>query len=475
MKRLKQYINRFQRLTSQGVKRFYSLSRRLMVRQRFKFTILGLCFVLWSCRLLATSPVEQTQVPDPALTRSITAMEQHLEQQYEDYFGRELADTSLDSNEIAQMLLGQIRQTGRKAAVLWVMPKPDHLRLVLINPGGLPIVHEVYEADTEKLYSIVRRFFIEITNPRKLTTTSYLEPAQQLYNWIIKPIKSDLEANGIETILFCLGEGLRTLPLAALHDGQQFLIEQYGITRIPGFNLMNHEYTQLNDAKVLAMGASEFKGQNPLPAVPMELSTIVQKTNPNLVGLWPGKSFLNDTFTLNNLDQQLTAEDYKIIHLATHAEFKPGEPNQSYIQLWDSQLRLNQMPEMDWNQPPAELLVLSACQTAVGNAEVELGFAGLALQSGVKSALASLWYVSDLGTLGLMSEFYQQLKTASTKAEALQNAQIAMIQQKVRFDEGQLITSANSLSLPPELEELDDLKMSHPFFWSGFNLIGSPW
>jgi CHAT domain-containing protein len=402
-------------------------------------------------------------------------MEQRLEQEYENYFSRELADTSLDSNEIAQVLLRQIRQTERKAAVLWVMPKPDHLRLVLINPGGLPIVHEVYEAAPDQLYNVVRRFFIEVTNPRKLTTTSYLEPAQQLYNWIIQPIKSDLEASGIETILFCLGEGLRTLPLGALHDGQQFLIEQYGITRIPGFNLMNHEYTKLNDAQVLAMGASEFQEQNPLPAVPVELSAIVQQTHPNPSGLWPGKSFLNDAFTLNNLDQQLTADDYKIIHLATHAEFKPGEPNQSYIQLWDGQLRLNQMPEMDWNQPPAELLVLSACRTAVGSSDVELGFAGLALQSGVKSALASLWYVSDIGTLGLMSEFYQQLKTASTKAEALQKAQIAMIQQKVRFDKGQLITSKNSLSLPPELTDLDDFKMSHPFFWSGFNLIGSPW
>jgi CHAT domain-containing protein len=455
-------------------RQFYGLSCRLSIQKRFKFAVLGFCLILWSSGWLTTTQVGLAQVPDPDLTQSITVMEQRLEQEYEEYFSRELADTSLDSNEIAQVLLRQIRQTERKAAVLWVMPKPDHLRLVLINPGSLPIVHEVYEAAPDQLYSVVRRFFIEVTNPRKLTTTSYLEPAQQLYNWIIQPIKSDLEAGGIETILFCLGEGLRTLPLGALHDGQQFLIEQYGITRIPGFNLMNHDYTKLNDAKVLAMGASEFQEQNPLPAVPVELSTIIQ-TNPNPSGLWPGKSFLNNAFTLNNLDQELTAEDYKIIHLATHAEFKPGEPRESYIQLWDSQLRLNQMPEMDWNQPPAELLVLSACRTAVGDSDVELGFAGLALQSGVKSALASLWYVSDIGTLGLMSEFYQQLKTASTKAEALQQAQIAMIQQKVHFDQGQLITSTNHLSLPSELQDLDDFKMSHPFFWSGFNLIGSPW
>jgi CHAT domain-containing protein len=475
MKRLSQSIDRFRVFFGQGVKKFYCLSGRLQIQQRVKFAVLGFCLILWSSGCLANTKVGLTQVPDPAVTRSITAMEQRLEQEYETYFNRELADTSLDSNEIAQVLLRQIRQTDRKAAVLWVMPKPDHLRLVLINPGALPVIREIPEANPTELYNVVRRFFIEVTNPRKLTTTSYLEPAQQLYNWMIRPIKSDLEAGGIETILFCLGEGLRTLPLGALHDGQQFLIEQYGITRIPGFNLMNSDYIKLNDAKVLAMGASQFQEQDPLPAVPVELSTIVQKSNPNPTGLWPGKSFLNDGFTLNNLDQQLSADDYQIIHLATHAEFQPGEPNQSYIQLWDSQLRLNQMPERHWNQPPAELLVLSACRTAVGSSDVELGFAGLALQSGVKSALASLWYVSDIGTLGLMSEFYQQLKTASTKAEALQKAQIAMIQQKVRFDKGQLITSTNHLSLPSELKDLDDFKMSHPFFWSGFNLIGSPW
>jgi CHAT domain-containing protein len=475
MKPLSKSIERFRAYFSPGIQKIYRLSRRFPVQRQVKFVTLGFCFVLLSCGLRVPPPVELAQVPDPAVTESITAMEQRLEQEYEAYFQRELADTSLDSNQIAQVLLRQIRLYGRKAAVLWVMPKSDHLRLVLINPGSSPIVQQISEADQEKLYTVVRQFYLEVTNPRKLATTSYLEPAQQLYNWIIQPIKTELEASEIETILFCLGEGLRTLPLGALHDGQQFLIEQYGITRIPGFNLMNHDYTQLNDAQVLAMGASEFSNQTPLPAVPVELSTIIQETNANPAGLWPGKAFLNDAFTQKNLDQQLRATDYKIIHLATHAEFKPGEPNQSYIQLWDSQLRLNQMPDMDWNNPPAELLVLSACRTAVGNADVELGFAGLALQSGVKSALASLWYVSDLGTLGLMSEFYQQLKTATTKAEALQKAQIAMIQQKVRFEQGELITSKNRLSLPPELAELNQIKMSHPFFWSGFNLIGSPW
>ena len=65
--------------------------------------------------------------------------------------------------------------------------------------------------------------------------------------------------------------------------------------------------------------------------------------------------------------------------------------------------------EMEWDTPRVELLVLSACRTALGDEQAELGFGGLAVASGVKSALASLWYVSDQGTLGLMTEFYSQL------------------------------------------------------------------
>jgi CHAT domain-containing protein len=119
--------------------------------------------------------------------------------------------------------------------------------------------------------------------------------------------------------------------------------------------------------------------------------------------------------------------------------------------------------------------VLSACRTAVGDEEVELGFAGLAVQAGVKSALASLWYVNDEATLGLMSEFYQQLTTAPIKAEALRKVQLAMISGKVQIKNQQLITSEGKLPLPPELTGGGNRNFSHPYYWSGFTMIGNPW
>jgi CHAT domain-containing protein len=120
-------------------------------------------------------------------------------------------------------------------------------------------------------------------------------------------------------------------------------------------------------------------------------------------------------------------------------------------------------------------VVLSACRTALGDEEAELGFSGFAVQAGSKSALASLWYVSDEGTLGLMSEFYQRLKTAPIKSEALRQVQIAMIKGEVRLSGGKLITSQRKIDLPPILQQLGDRELQHPYFWAAFTMIGNPW
>ncbi|HEY9709660.1 MAG TPA: CHAT domain-containing protein, partial [Oculatellaceae cyanobacterium] len=203
-----------------------------------------------------------------------------------------------------------------------------------------------------------------------------------------------------------------------------------------------------------------------------ELAMITQK-------LWTGKSFLNEQFTLNNLKVQSRQKPFKIIHLATHANFQ-GDASNSYIQLWDTQLKLEQVWQMGWNQlPQIELLVLSACRTAMGDVRSELGFSGLAVQAGVKSALGSLWYVSDEGTLVLMSEFYQHLSQpdVTIKTEALRRAQIAMLRGKVRLENSQLrgLDKLGEISLPPSLAARGNHDLSHPYYWAAFTMIGSPW
>ena len=397
------------------------------------------------------------------------------ELQFSDRFG----DTVLNSKVTPQTIrdtLGKITaQTGNRSAIVYVTAFPDQLELVLFTPQGTPIRKTIPEANRQKLLAVAREFRSEITNPRKINTNSYLASAQQLYQWLILPLETALEADGINTLLFSMDGGLRSLPLAALHDGKQFLIQKYSFSLIPSLSLTDTRYESLKNASVLAMGASEFKDLSPLPAVPVELSTIVGN-------LWPGKSFLNQEFTLENLKLQRNKQPYQIIHLATHGEFNPGAAGNSYIQLWDTKLHLDQLRQLGWNNPPVELLVLSSCRTALGDEEIELGFAGLAFQAGVKSALASLWYVSDRGTLALMSEFYHQLKIAPIKAEALRQSQIAMLQGDIRINSGILSristsveASRGNITLPRELMGAENPNLTHPYYWSAFMMIGSPW
>ncbi|MCU0544159.1 MAG: CHAT domain-containing protein [Oscillatoriaceae cyanobacterium Prado104] len=409
---------------------------------------------------------------------------------YADYFGQNSANTQLAPENMRETLSKIATQTGQRSAIIYINLFASQLELLLFLPDGAAIRKTVPEANRESVLKLASEFRQEISNPRKRNTTSYKESAQKLYSLLIAPLETELQNHNINTLLFSLDTGLRSLPLAALHDGKQFLVEKYSLSQIPAFSLTDTRYQSIRNASVLAMGADNFNQLEPLPAVPAELSTIVD--------LWQGKSFLNEQFTLKNLQSQRSRNPYQIIHLATHGEFKVGAASESFIQLWDGKLQLNQLRQLGWNNPPVELLVLSACRTALGDEQTELGFAGLAFQAGVKSALASLWYVSDEGTLALMSEFYHQLKTAPIKAEALRAAQIAMIKGQVRIEGGvlrgpfvaatrrgqntllvrsQTAGRGDSLPLGNRLGEdsFASRNLAHPYFWAAFTMIGSPW
>jgi CHAT domain-containing protein len=411
-------------------------------------------------------------------TQAVTAIEQRWEREYEDYFGSELSANSLKAEEIANRLGKLASKTGKKPALVYVVPTPKQLELVLVLPDRKPIRKSIPSADRPNLLAIIEEFRKETVNPNKTNTTSYKSSARKLYDWIIAPLEPDLKTNSIDTLLFCVGSGLRSIPLAALHDGQKFLVEKYSIGLIPAFNMTDSVYRDIKNSPVLAMGASQFTDKSPLAAVPVELSAIMKDLSGVLwPGPWRGKTFLNQEFTVDNLKSQRASQPFGIVHLATHAEFKSGAPGNSYIQFWDSKLGLDKMRQLRWNQPPVDLLVLSACRTALGDKDAEMGFAGLAIQSGVKSALASLWNVSDEGTLALMAEFYQQLRVAPIRTEALRQAQIAMIRGQLRLSAGELRGSllGSGVKLPPELAELGNKDFSHPYYWAAFTMIGNPW
>ncbi|MEQ9373490.1 MAG: CHAT domain-containing protein [Coleofasciculus chthonoplastes F3-SA18-01] len=399
---------------------------------------------------------------------SVGQTDQLFEEQFEKYFQQNINREIITAEGLRDTLTTLEEQTGKSSGVVYVRSLTNHLELLLVLPQGYPIRKRIPTANAKELQQTLTEFRQTVTDSYR--PKAYLAPAQQLYNWMIAPLESELEEQGIDTLIFSMGAGLRTIPMAALHDGNQFLVEKYSIGSIPSMSLTTTRYNTIKNAQVLAMGASKFEDLPPLPAVPNELQIITKE-------LWSGQSFLNEEFTLNNLKQQ--RQQFGIIHLATHADFRPNEPSHSYIQLWDEKLRLNQLRQMDWHQSPqVELLVLSACRTAIGDRNAELGFAGLAVNAGVKSALASLWYVSDGSTLALMSEFYRQLSQpdVTIKAEALQRAQIAMLRGQVHLENGQLHgIGMGGIPLPPELKDRGNQDFSHPYYWAAFTMIGSPW
>jgi CHAT domain-containing protein len=396
-------------------------------------------------------------------------------------------------SNMADTLKNLCQQTGQNAALLYVASLQDKLDMILVLPSGAPqssssnskclnsattslepIRKNIPEAKHSIVQKVAQDLRSKITNYRN-EKNNYLVPSQQLYQWIVAPFDTILQANKIDTLIFSMDSGLRSIPLAALHDGKQFIIEKYSVALIPSFSLTDTRFAPIAKTEVLAMGVSEStEDQIPLPFAGVEISTLTNK-------IWQGQaqSLLNNASTIENLKSVSNKRRFGIIHLATHGQFNPGELSQSYIQLWNEKIRLNQLrslsQELKWStEPKVEMLVLSACTTALGSDEAELGFAGLAVQAGVKTALGSLWYVSDEGSLALMTKFYDELKAKSLRSLALREAQLGMYRGEVRIQDGKLrLAENNFVPLPPELDAPDNLKLSHPYFWSAFTVVGN--
>ncbi|MCT7965817.1 CHAT domain-containing protein [Laspinema sp. D1] len=402
-----------------------------------------------------------------------------MEQVFSDSFSQHngISPGQIVSLSQAQTMMGNIEaETGVKPALIYVRFAPislegdrdqDQLEILIVTADGQPIPQRIPNTSRAEIIKTANAFRGEIT-ATGIRRKRYLTSAQQLYNWIIAPIEEELKAQNIQNLAFIMDSGLRGLPLAALHDGNQFLVEKYSVGLMPSLSLTDTRYVDIKTREVLAMGASEFTELDPLPAVPLEVEMITTKVR-------TGQGFVNELFTLETLKRERSEHQYSIVHLATHGEFQSGKLSNSYIQLWDRKLKMDEIRELGFNDPPLELLVLSACRTAVGDEQAELGFAGLAVQAGAKTALASLWYVSDEGTFGLMSEFYHHLSQAPIKAEALRQTQIAMIQGQIRVENGILYTANQEIPLPEAIAHLSESDLTHPYYWSAFTLIGSPW
>ena len=411
----------------------------------------------------------QPEVDSEQFSDAIANLELKWENDYESYFNRNFTHQSRSAKQIARRLKEVRDRAGINPAVIWIIPKEDFLQLMLVTPERQFAIRKIRGANRVRLTKRIEELSTAISDRQSL---KYLPPARIIYSWLFKPIEPFLEAENIDTLLLCPGPNLRSLPFAALHDGERFVIEKYNLARIPAFNLTDTSYETNSDKQVLAMGTTEFEQLPSLPGVEIELNAIIPK-------LWSGRKIVGQDFTVENFVKAHQQGNFDIAHIASHARFVPGSPAESYIQFSDRQLNLEQIADLDLDSPQIDLLVLSACETAIGNEDAEYGFAGLAMQAGVNSALASLWSIDDAGTVVLMSDFYQQLKSTPIKSAALRQAQIDLLQQNVFVEENRVRGLQIPIDQLPAYSSVTTNSVtpnfSHPFYWAGFTIIGNPW
>ena len=265
---------------------------------------------------------------------------------------------------------------------------------------------------------------------------------------------------------------MQAVPFAALSDGQRYFGDRYAFSITPSLALTDLSTSGDPGQRRLALGASEFKGLAALPLVPQELERIGSEANKDL--------FLNQEFTPDRFLKKAGESVYNQLHVATHAEFKPGGPKASQLHSGIGPISMDEMAKLRSERQgvPLDLVVFSACRTALGDANAELGFSGLALQAGARSAVGTLWYVDDVVTSAYFVQMYRYLDQGIPKAEALQLTRQAFLRNLVRLD-GDRVMGVNDqpllLNLTPSQQRRISSGANNPFFWAGSELMGSPW
>ena len=332
----------------------------------------------------------------------------------------------------------QIDRLDPTAAIIYTIILQDRLEVIAAIPGK-SLRHYSTKLPPSEIELIIASANSQLIEPRRLNLTLF----QQVYDWLIRPLEVELAASNVKTLVLVPDGVLRNLPPATLHDGKQYLIEKYSVAIAPSLQLTEPSPEDVERQKILLAGLSESRQGFPrLPGVKQEIEQIEP--------LFAANVLLNNSFTELNFNRYANQTPFRVVHLATHGQFS-SKAEETFVLTWDNRIDIEELSRLlrgDSNQlRPIELLVLSACETATGDPLATLGLAGIAVRAGARSTLASLWSVSDLATVKLMTNFYQQLAPGNmTKAEALRQAQIAT---------------------------LNDELFAHPYFWSAFILVGN--
>jgi len=332
----------------------------------------------------------------------------------------------------------RIETASSHTAALYPIMLPDRTELLVSFADGIRRV--TVPVTKARMTETVRQFRALL---EKRTTREFLGPARQLYQWLIAPIEKELAERHIDTIAFVPDGALRTIPLAALFDGKEFLIARFAVATEPGLSLIDPKpLAARRGNKSLVAGLTvAAQGYPALPNVAGELDAVAH--------IEGGKMLRDADFRVGAMEHELESVPYSVVHIASHGEFS-SDPAKSFLLAYDGKLTLDRLEQAvkysEFRTEPLELLVLSACQTAAGDDRAALGLAGVAVKAGARSAVASLWFINDQASSLLIADFYQGLHDASlSKAKALQQAQIAI---------------------------MSDRRYRHPGYWAPFLVIG---
>jgi CHAT domain-containing protein len=372
-------------------------------------------------------------LPEQASQQSLIQAREVIESlqlaELENYFKSSCIDSSSE----------YIDKLDSEAAVLYPIVLSDRVEVILSLPNR-PLQHYrtwQTEAATNEIIGDLFQYF----NPA-LSNRKRLRLSKQIYDWLITPAEAALSENNIQTLVFVLDGQFRSIPMAALHDGEQYLLEKYSVALTPGLKLLGPKFQKPKSLEAIMVGLTEARdGFSALPGVRAEIEQISAHLNTDVL--------FNEEFTKENLSNEINRVPFPVLHMATHGQFS-SNLEETFLLAWDQKLSLGDLDDLLYARQqnnPIELMVLSACQTAEGDDRAALGLAGMAIRSGARSTLATLWAVNDNSTAALMTQFYQELSnTDSSKAEALRLAQIQILQN-------------------PEF--------SHPYYWAPFVLIGN--
>ncbi|BAB73355.1 CHAT domain-containing protein [Anabaena sp. FACHB-709] len=333
----------------------------------------------------------------------------------------------------------QIQQS--EAAIIYPIILPDRLEVIVSLPQQT-LRHYATKISQHEVEEVLDQLRQNLEKP--FTSPEGKNLSTKVYDWLIRPLETQLSQTQVQTLVFVLDGSLRNVPMAALFDGKQYLIEKYSVALTPGLELLGPRPLRQGQLKTLVAGLTEARhGFNSLPNVGDELKAIESEV--------PSQVLLNQTFTSAALRKQIDSLPFSIVHLATHGQFS-SNVDETFVLAWDKPVKVNELKDLLYNRnqnrpEPIELLVLSACETADGDKRAALGLAGVAIQAGARSTLASLWSLDDESGARLIGQFYKELATKQvTKAEALRQAQISL---------------------------LKDPDYRHPIHWASYVLLGN--